>query len=73
MGAGAGWKVAFEQVRYAVRVRLPSHVQPPTLEGHNFLVRTPFWVFLDSMESPLSQDSIRMSVEGSGCWSWPKM
>ena len=67
MGAGAGWKGAFEQVKYAVRVRLPSHVRPPTLEGHNFLVRTPFRVFLDSMESPLSQDSIRMSVEDSGC------
>ena len=36
------------------------------------LVRTPFRVFLDSLESPLSQDSIYMLVEGSGYWSWPE-
>ena len=24
------------------------------------------------MESPLSQDSSHVPVDGSGCWSWPK-
>ena len=37
-----------------------------TSEGHNSFVRTPFRVFLDSMESPLSQDSIHISVEDIG-------
>ena len=32
--------------------------RPPILNGHNFLVRAPFWMFLDSMESPLSLESI---------------
>ena len=35
-------------------------VRPPTLEGHNSSVRAPIWVFLDSMESPLSQEYIDM-------------
>ena len=46
-------------------------MRPPTLEGHNFFVRIPIRVFLDSMESPLSQDSIHIHVEGIGYWSWP--
>ena len=54
-----------------VRSARPSQVSlagfdflwPPTLEGHNFFVRTPFRVFLDSMESPLSQEAIHMPVE----------
>ena len=41
-------------------------VRPPTSDGHNFFVRTPFWVFLDSMESLLSQDSSHVPVEGRG-------
>ena len=36
---------------------------PLTSDDHNFFVRTPFEVFLDSMESPLSQESRFMSVE----------
>ena len=44
----------------ASRVRLVIHVRPPTSEGHNFFVRTPIRVFLDSMESPLSQESIHI-------------
>ena len=32
--------------------------RPPTSDDHNFLVRAPFWVFLNSMESPLSLESI---------------
>ena len=47
--------------RLAVRVsRLVIHVRPPTSEGHNFFVQTPIQVFLDSMESSLSQDSIHI-------------
>ena len=42
-------------------------MRPPTLKGHNFFVRTPFRVFLDSMEIPLSQDSIHITVENSRC------
>ena len=42
-------------------------VRPPTSEGHNSFVRTPFRVFLYSMESPLSQESIHMSKEGNRC------
>ena len=34
------------------------HGKPPTSEGHNFFVRTPFWMFLNSMDSPLSIESI---------------
>ena len=34
-----------------------------TSDEHNFFVRTPFEVFLDSMESSLSQESRFMPVE----------
>ena len=40
---------------------------PLTSDDHNFLVRTLFWVFLDSMESPLSQESIHIPMEGNWC------
>ena len=40
---------------------------PPTSNGYNFFVRTPFQVFLDSMKSPLSEESIHMHVEGNWC------
>ena len=43
-----------------------SDCWPPTSNGHNFFVRTPFQVFLDSMEIPLSQDSSHAPVEDSG-------
>ena len=55
----SGWPVR------AGRLELASHVRPPPSEGHNFFVRTPFRVFLDSIESPLSQDSRHVPVEGS--------
>ena len=42
-----------------------DYAWPPTLEGHNFFARTPFRVFMDSMESPLSQDSSHVHVKGS--------
>ena len=44
-----------------------DYVRPPTSESHNSFVRTPFWVFLDSMEIALSQYSIFIPVEDSGC------
>ena len=55
-GTRSSWKGALGQVGLADLVGLPIHVGPPTSEGHNFFVRTPFRVFLDSMEIPLSQD-----------------
>ena len=45
---------------------------PPTSEGHNFFVRTLFQVFLDFMESTLSEDSRNIPVDSSGYWSYPK-
>ena len=53
-----GWSVR------AGRVGLATHVRPQTLKGHNFFVRTPFRVFLDSMERLLGQDFINVSLEG---------
>ena len=44
-----------------------AYIWPPTLEGHNSSVRTPIWVFLDSMEIPLSQESIHMPEENIRC------
>ena len=40
---------------------------PLISDGYNFFVRTPFQVFLDSKESPLSQESIHILVEGNWC------
>ena len=37
-----------------------DYARPPTSEGHISFVRTPIWVFLDSMERPLSQEYILM-------------
>ena len=39
---------------------------PPTSDDHIFCVQTPFRVFLDSIESPLSQDAFHVIVEGIG-------
>ena len=36
------------------------HVKPPTLDGYNFFVRTSIREFLDSMEIPLSLESIHI-------------
>ena len=44
-----------------------DYVFPPTLEGRNSFVRTPIRVFLDSMESPLSQEYIDMPDEDIRC------
>ena len=56
-GAGLQGRVGQGKSGRASRVGLPTHARPPTSEGHNFFVRTPFWMFLDSMEIPLSKDS----------------
>ena len=56
----------FSQVRTPRPSKVSSawfdYVSPPISEGHNYFVRTPFWVFLDFMESPLSEDSINALV-----------
>ena len=44
-----------------------DYVWSLTSEGHNSFVRTPFWVFLDSMESSLSQEFIHMLEEDIRC------
>ena len=44
-----------------------SDCWPPTLDDHNFLVRTPFRVFLDSIEKTWSQESSNVPVEGNWC------
>ena len=38
-----------------------DYARPPTSEGHISFVRTLIWVFLDSMESPLSQEYIHIT------------
>ena len=59
------------QVRSARPVQVNSsrfdYVRPPTSEGHNSFIRTPFLVFLDSMEIPLSQESIHIYEKDSRC------
>ena len=61
----------FTEVRSSQSIQVSSaecdYVGPPTSEGHNSFVRAPFRVFLDSMESPLSQESIHMHVEDNRC------
>ena len=71
LSSGAGWKgiIGQDWLGRASRVRLVIHVRPPTSEGHNFFVRTPIRVFLDSMESPLSQNYNHIPVDGIGYWS----
>ena len=44
-----------------------AYVWPPTSEGQISFVRTPIWVFLDSMESPLSQEYIHIPEEKIRC------
>ena len=61
----------FDWVRPArcksVRLGLTIHAMPPTSDGHNFFVRTPFWVFLNSVESPFSQYYSHVPVEDNRC------
>ena len=44
-----------------------AYVWPPTSEGHISFVRTLIWVFLDSMERPLSQEYIHIPKENIIC------
>ena len=39
----------------------------PTLNGHNFLIRSSFKVFLDSMKHSLNIESDYMPVDGIWC------
>ena len=73
MGARDGWlgQVGQDRSGRSAREGLATHVLPPNSEGHNYFVRTLFRVFSDSMKSPLTQDSIHMPVDGSGCWGLP--
>ena len=43
-----------------------SDCVPPTSDDHIFRFRTPFQVFLDFMESPLSPNYLHVPLEGSG-------
>ena len=57
------------QVNSSIQVS-PSgfdYALPPTSKGHISFVRTPIWVFLDSMESQLSQESTHMHEEDIIC------
>ena len=54
-------------VKFRKGLRKCSGSGPPTSNDHNFLVRAPFRVFLDSMESSLTQESIHMPMEGNWC------
>ena len=38
----------------------------PSSDGHNFFIQTPFRMFLDSMESPLSLKSIHIYLDNNG-------
>ena len=51
---------------FSHHVRKFSNFVPLTSDDHNFFVRIPFEVFLDSMESPLSQESRFMLWRTSG-------
>ena len=43
-----------------------SDCWPPTSNDHNFFVRTPFRVFLDSIENPLSLEFIHIYLDDIG-------
>ena len=68
LGAGAGrlGPIGKDWSGRASRVRLVNPMRPPTSEGHNFFLQTPIRVFLDSMESPLSQESIHIELDKIG-------
>ena len=42
-------------------------MRPSTSDGHNFLVRAPFWVFLGSMEKYWSLKSDHIIFNGNWC------
>ena len=42
------------------------HGKPPNSDGHNFFARAPFWMFLDSMEIPLSLEYIHIYIDNIG-------
>ena len=42
------------------------HRKPSNSDDHNFFVRTPFQMLLDSMQSPLSLESIHIELDDFG-------
>ena len=50
------------KLTYSSRAQQGMSSAVPTLDDHNFLVRSPFHVFLDSMEFPLSIESIHIWI-----------
>ena len=46
------------------------HRKPSTSDGRNFFVPTPFPMFLDSMEIPLSLESIHIYLDEIGTHIW---
>ena len=61
-----GPKITKKIVGPAGSARVTVHGKPPTSDGHNFFIRTPFQMFLDSMESPLSLQSIHIYIDEIG-------
>ena len=55
------------QLVSSVQLVRVDYAWPPTSEGHISFVQTPIWVFLNSMESPLSQEYIDMPKENIRC------
>ena len=60
---GANFRTSSWVRNFCTRVQKISRFVSLTSDEHNFFVRTPFEMFLDSMESPLSQKSRFMPVE----------
>ena len=55
-----GLEITKKIVGLLVLLVVTVHGKPPTSDGHNFFVRTPFWMFLDSMEIPLSLEPMNI-------------
>ena len=62
-----GWRLENQKTHFSGFSYVTVHMKPPTLDDHNFFVRTPIRVFLDSTESPLSLEYSHMHVNGIWC------
>ena len=60
---GANFRTSSWVRNFRTRVQKIPNFVSLTSDDHNFFVRTPFEVFLDSMEIPLNQESRFMPVE----------
>ena len=49
------------------RASVTVHTRPLTSDDHNFLIRAPFGVFLDSMEISWSLESDHILFNGNWC------